>query len=329
MAEPDFWDDAKKAQKTARQASDLKNVIQPVCRLQDRLKDLAEILPDAIALRDQEFLDQLLIELMALAKDVDQMELRQFLSDPLDRNDCYLTINAGAGGTESCDWVDILGRMYSRWAASRGWEVQLIDRTEGDSAGSKSLTYQVKGSFAFGYTRVESGVHRLVRISPFDANQRRHTSFASVDVTPEIEEAEEIELKSDELRIDTYRASGAGGQHVNKTDSAVRITHIPTNTVVACQNQRSQLQNKETCLKLLKAKLYARQQAERERALKDMSPDKRENAWGNQIRSYVLQPYTLIKDTRTRFESGNIQAVLDGDLDPFINAFLRYRANAQ
>lgn len=327
MADPTFWEDAQQAQKKARTASDLKGLIHPFRQMESRVEDLNAILPDAISLRDEEFTKQLLGELNLIAQDVEKMELRQFLSDPLDQNDCYLTINAGAGGTESCDWVDILGRMYSRWATNRGWQVELIDRTEGDSAGSKSLTYQFKGSFAFGYARVESGVHRLVRISPFDANQRRHTSFASVDVTPEIDEAEEVELKSDELRVDTYRASGAGGQHVNKTDSAVRITHLPTNTVVACQSQRSQLQNKESCLKLLKAKLYAQRLAAREQALQDLSSDKRDNAFGSQIRSYVFQPYTLIKDTRTRFEIGNIQAVLDGDLDPFIHAFLRHRAN--
>lgn len=325
MAGPEYWNDQERGQVGARKASELKAWIEPYQRLHERLDVAEAILPDAMSIQDEDLVAQISSELCSIAPTLEQLELRRLLDDPLDVKDCFLAINAGAGGTESCDWVDILARMYSRWASKRLWDVQLIDRVEGDSAGSKSVTFRLTGPFAFGCARAESGVHRLVRISPFDANQRRHTSFASVDVTPVIEEEIEVELKPEDLRIDTYRASGAGGQHVNKTDSAVRITHEKYKISVACQSQRSQLQNKETCLKLLKAKVYAIVQAERERALQDLAPEKREIAWGSQIRSYVFQPYTLIKDTRTRHETGNIQAVMDGDLDPFIYAYLKLK----
>lgn len=323
MSRPAFWDDPVNAQSTARLANQLRVSLEPYRQLEKRLGDVAALLPEALEIGDRELTDSLGRELEELAPELQQLELRRLLADPLDDKNCFLTINAGAGGTESCDWVDILARMYARWAARHSWEVQLVDRVEGEVAGSKSITYSFKGSLAFGYARAESGVHRLVRISPFDAQQRRHTSFASVDVTPEVEGDVEVEFKSDELRIDTYRASGAGGQHVNKTDSAVRITYLVDGTSVSCQSQRSQLQNKETCLRLLKAKIFAKRRAEKEQELRALSPDKREIAWGSQIRSYVLQPYTLIKDARTRFETGNAQSVLDGDLDPFIESYLR------
>jgi peptide chain release factor 2 len=217
----------------------------------------------------------------------------------------------------------MLSRMYQRWAATRNWKVEVIDSEDGEVAGLKSITLKFTGDFAFGYTKAERGVHRLVRISPFDSGARRHTSFASVDITPEITDDIEIEVKPDDIRIDTYRSSGAGGQHVNKTDSAVRITHLPTNIVVSCQTQRSQLQNKETCFKMLKSKLYELEVRQRESKLKDMAGEKKEIAWGSQIRNYVFQPYTLVKDTRTKHEAGNIQAVMDGDLDEFVNAYLK------
>lgn len=323
MSRSEFWEDAATAQIATRQASQLKACLEPYRQLERRLGDVAALLPEALLIQDTELTDSLIKELALVAPELEQLELRRLLSDPLDDKNCFLTINAGAGGTESCDWVDILARMYARWANRRNWEVQLVDRVEGEVAGSKSITYSFKGPLAFGYARVESGVHRLVRISPFDAQQRRHTSFASVDVTPEVEGEVEVELKSDELRIDTYRASGAGGQHVNKTDSAVRITYLADGTSVSCQSQRSQLQNKETCMRLLKAKIFAKRRAQKEQELKALAPDKREITWGSQIRSYVLQPYTMIKDARTRFETGNAQAVLDGDLDPFVVAYLK------
>ncbi len=325
MSAPDYWNDSERAQEGGRRASELKAWIEPYNKLHGRVEVAEALLSDAIAIQDVDLVAQICKELEEIAPELEELELRRLLADPLDVKDCFLAINAGAGGTESCDWVDILARMYSRWASRRKWSVPLIDRVEGDSAGSKSVTFRFTGPFAFGCARAEIGVHRLVRISPFDANQRRHTSFASVDVTPGIDEEVEGELKPDDLRIDTYRASGAGGQHVNKTDSAVRITHEKYKISVACQSQRSQLQNKETCLKLLKAKVYAILQAERARALQELSPEKREITWGSQIRSYVFQPYTLIKDMRTRHEIGNIQAVLDGDIDPFIYAYLKLK----
>jgi len=241
----------------------------------------------------------------------------------MDNKPCYLSINSGAGGTEACDWALMLSRMYQRWAAKRGWEVEIVDTVEGDVAGIKSLTMKFVGDFAYGYAKAEKGVHRLVRISPFDSNAKRHTSFASVDVTPEIADDIEIDIRPDDVRVDTYRASGAGGQHVNKTDSAVRMTHIPSGIIVSCQSQRSQVQNREACLKMLRSKLYEKEAMEREQALNAMKGEKKEIAWGSQIRNYVFQPYTLVKDTRTKVESGNIQAVMDGEIDEFVNAYLK------
>lgn len=245
------------------------------------------------------------------------------LSGELDSKSCYLTINSGAGGTEACDWVLMLARMYRRWAEKRGFKVEEVDSLPGDVAGLKNITYKFSGTYAYGYAKAEKGVHRLVRISPFDANQKRHTSFASVDVSPEITDDIEIEVRPDDLRIDTYRASGAGGQHVNKTESAVRITHLPSGIVVSSQSERSQIQNRETCMKMLKSKLYEREVLDREAKLKALSGNKMEIAWGSQIRNYVFQPYTLVKDTRTKYEKSNIQEVMDGAIDEFINAYLK------
>jgi peptide chain release factor 2 len=261
-----------------------------------------------------------------LLKRVDDLELRALLSDQLDPLNCYLHIHAGAGGTESCDWASMLARMYQRWAERAGFQMEELDFTPGDEAGVKSATFLIKGDYAFGYLKSEIGVHRLVRISPFDANARRHTSFASVFATPEIDDSIEIDIKEEDLRIDYYRSSGAGGQHVNKTSSAVRITHLPTKTVVACQNERSQHKNKAVAMKILKGRLY---QLEVEKQREEQSVregEKTDIAWGNQIRSYVFQPYQLVKDLRTGHETGNIGAVMDGDLDPFIEAFLRQNA---
>jgi len=236
---------------------------------------------------------------------------------------CFLSINSGAGGTEACDWALMLSRMYVRWATSKGFKVELLDTVDGDVAGIKSVTYKLIGPYAFGYAKAEKGVHRLVRISPFDSNAKRHTSFASVDVTPEIDDDIQVEVRPDQIRVDTYRASGAGGQHVNKTDSAVRITHLETGIVVSCQSERSQIQNRETCMKMLKAKLYDKERLERESKLQEMAGEKKDIAWGSQIRNYVFHPYTLVKDTRTKYEVGNIDAVMDGAIDDFINAYLK------
>ncbi len=260
-----------------------------------------------------------------LASELDHIELTTTLSGETDKNNAILTINPGAGGTESQDWAQILMRMYMRWAEKSGFKVEIIEYMAGDEAGIKSVTMTMSGQYAYGYLKGEAGVHRLVRISPFDANKRRHTSFTAVLVYPEVSEDIDIEVKDDDIRIDTYRASGAGGQHVNKTDSAVRITHFPTNTVVSCQNERSQLKNRATAMKILKAKLYTLKQKEQEDKMDEMIGEKKEIAWGSQIRSYTLQPYQLIKDHRTGYETGNVNVVLDGDLDDFIKEYLLFR----
>jgi peptide chain release factor 2 len=257
-----------------------------------------------------------------LVSELDNIELRTTLSGETDKNNAILTINPGAGGTESQDWAQILMRMYMRWAEKSGFKVEIIEYMAGDEAGIKSVTMTMSGQYAYGYLKGEAGVHRLVRISPFDANKRRHTSFTAVLVYPEVSEDIDVEVKDDDIRVDTYRASGAGGQHVNKTDSAVRITHFPTNTVVSCQNERSQLKNRATAMKILKAKLYTLKQKEQEDKMDEMIGEKKEISWGSQIRSYTLQPYQLIKDHRTGYETGNVNAVLDGELDDFIKEYL-------
>lgn len=318
-----FWEDNDKAQKVIAESNLLKAWTIPYKQLKGRFNDVKELLPEAFESGDEKFLNELLTELDNIDKGLNDLEVRKMLSGEMDSKNCYLSINAGAGGTEACDWALMLSRMYQRWAANRGWKCEMIDAVDGDVAGIKSITLKFTGDFAYGYAKSEKGVHRLVRISPFDSNAKRHTSFASVDVTPEITDDINIEIKPDDVRIDTYRSSGAGGQHVNKTDSAVRLTHLPTGIIVSCQTQRSQLQNKESCFKMLRSKLYEIEVTQREAALKTMGGEKKEIAWGSQIRNYVFQPYTLVKDTRTKVESGNIQAVMDGDLDDFVNAFLK------
>jgi len=323
MEKSDFWLDSDKAQIVIDEAKSLKAWTEPYNDFKQRFHDLSALLPDAFASEDQAFVAELLQELSNIEKGLSELEIRRMLSGELDNKNCYLSINSGAGGTEACDWAQMLSRMYQRWAAKRGWKVEIVDFVEGDVAGVKSMTLKLSGDFAYGYTKAEKGVHRLVRISPFDANAKRHTSFASIDVTPEITDDIKIDIKPDDLRIDTYRASGAGGQHVNRTDSAVRITHLPSGIVVSCQSERSQLSNKETCFKMLRSKLYEIAVRERESSIEALGGEKKEIAWGSQIRNYVFQPYTLVKDTRTKFESGNIQAIMDGDLDDFVNAYLK------
>lgn len=292
-------------------------------KVKSRLDNLKELVPEAEAAKDETFLTELEEEAVKLEKELSRLEMQKMLSGELDGKNCFFSINAGAGGTESCDWVAMLARMYQKWTENKGWKVEVLDKLEGDVAGIKSITFKIEGPFAFGYAKSEKGIHRLVRISPFDSNARRHTSFASVDVIPILDDDIELDLSPDDLRIDTFRASGAGGQHVNRTDSAVRITHLPTGTVVSCQSERSQAQNKETCFKMLKAKLYQKQMEEREAKIKKIGGEKKEIAWGHQIRSYTFQPYTLVKDVRTDFSVGNIQAVMDGEIDGFVNAYLK------
>lgn len=322
MSVPEFWDDQEAAQKIIEESNTLKLWTIPYHELKKRFEDIKELLPEAFALGDEELVQELLQNLTDIEKKLGDLEVRKMLSGELDNKDCFLEINAGAGGTESCDWAAMLSRMYQRWAMKRGWKVEVIDRLEGEVAGIKNITFRISGPFAFGYCKSEKGVHRLVRISPFDSNARRHTSFASVDVTPIIEDLQ-IEVRPEDLRVDTYRASGAGGQHVNKTDSAVRMTHIPTGIVVSCQSERSQIQNRETCLKMLRSKIYEKEYNERQEKIAAMGGEKKEIAWGSQIRNYVFQPYTLVKDTRTKHEVGNIEAVMDGEIDEFVNAYLK------
>ncbi|MBS4167866.1 Peptide chain release factor 2 [Parachlamydia sp. AcF125] len=322
METPTFWDNNDTAQKVINECNTLKAWTTPYYDLKVRFSNVNELLGEAFELDDEGLVQELLQELNSIEEHLKELEIRKMLSGELDNKNAFLSINAGAGGTEACDWVLMLSRMYQRWAAKKNWKVELIDTIDGDVAGIKSITYKFTGAFAYGYAKAEKGVHRLVRISPFDSNAKRHTSFASVDVTPEITEDIQIEIKPEDLRIDTFRASGAGGQHVNRTDSAVRLTHLPTGIVVSCQTQRSQLQNKETCYKMLRSKLYEMEVTARENALKAIGGEKKEIAWGSQIRNYVFQPYTLVKDTRTKVECGNIQAVMDGELDDFVNAYL-------
>ncbi len=323
MESPSFWEDNDAAQKVIEEVNQLKAWTVPYKELKERFENVGALLPEAEAANEAELVADLVAELDAVDSALGELEVRRMLSGEMDAKNCYLEINSGAGGTEACDWALMLSRMYQRWGAKRGWKVDVLDSVDGDVAGVKSMTLKFTGPFAYGYAKAEKGVHRLVRISPFDSNAKRHTSFASVDVTPEITDDITIDIRPEQLRVDTYRASGAGGQHVNKTDSAVRITHLPTGIVVSCQSERSQIQNRETCMKLLRAKLYEKEVSEREAMIKDMSGEKKEIAWGSQIRNYVFQPYTLVKDTRTKYEVGNIQGVMDGDLDGFINAYLK------
>lgn len=323
VSDGDFWQDVENASRVSERIATIKKQLTEYSAFEKKIDDLAFFVHDQDGDSDESLQEELEKEMHACELQVSVWETQRLLSGELDKNDCFLSINAGAGGTESCDWVSMLFRMYSRWISKHRWKMEIVDRLDGDVAGIKNITVKISGQYAYGYTKSEKGVHRLVRISPFDSNARRHTSFASVDVFPEIDDQIEVEIRPQDLRIDTYRSSGAGGQHVNVTDSAVRITHLPTGMVVSCQNERSQIQNRESCMKMLRARLY--QQMLQERLEKQMTDrkDKKEIAWGSQIRNYVFQPYTLIKDVRTGHESGNIQAMMDGELlDDFIKAYL-------
>ena len=326
MEDPAFWKDQEAAQKTVGQLKILRATIEPVTELESAAEDQQVMLQLAEEEDDAQTMAEVQAAVADIAKKVEHVQFRTMLAGRYDAENAYLSIHAGAGGTEACDWVQMLMRMYARWAEKRGFDVTMIESVPGDDAGLRSVTLHVTGPYAYGYLRAEIGVHRLVRISPFDAAARRHTSFASVDAVPEIDEAvSEIEIPEKELRIDTYRAGGPGGQHVNVTDSAVRITHVPTGVVAACQNERSQIQNRATAMKMLQAKLFRLREQQREQELAQLTGEKGEIAFGSQIRSYVLQPYQMIKDHRTGLEVGNVNAVLDGEIDEFIEAFLRAR----
>lgn len=322
MAQPGFWDRQEEAQQTIDQLKSLKKVVEPWQRARAEVDEVEELL-GLVDENQQEALSELQSNATKLEREVENLEFQRLLAGPLDSHNAIVSINAGAGGTESCDWAAMLLRMYLRWAEEHGYSIEIVDMLAGEEAGVKSVTFLVEGPYAYGYLKAESGVHRLVRISPFDANKRRHTSFASVDVIAEVEDVPEVEIKETEIRVDTYRASGAGGQHVNKTSSAVRITHLPTGIVVQCQNERSQHQNKQVAMKILKARLYERRCREKEEELKNQYGEKKEIAWGSQIRSYVFHPYTLVKDHRTAYETPNGQAVMDGALDDFIFTYLK------
>ena len=321
MSAPDFWNDKESAQNTVSQLSACRNLLEPFRKLESEIEDYSVALE--LAGEDEEFLKETEIAYRRLLKSLDRMEIMSFLSGKFDRNNLYFSVHAGAGGTESCDWASMLLRMYRRFFERRGWKDEVIDLQPGEEAGVKSATLHVTGEFAYGYMKGEKGVHRLVRISPFDSNARRHTSFVSVDVFPELDDDIDIEIDETQLRIDTYRSSGAGGQHVNTTDSAIRITHLPTGIVVCCQNERSQHKNRATAMKMLKAKLYEYEEEKRRSEADSIRGEKMENGWGSQIRSYVLQPYQMVKDLRTEVETSNTAGVLDGEIDEFIEAFLK------
>ena len=325
MEQPDFWQNQDKAQKTIGQMKALKGAIEPFQELGSAIEDEKVMLELAEEEQDEATAAEVEAAVAELSKRVERLQVRTLFSGPHDSKNAYVSIHAGAGGTEACDWVSMLLRMYSRWAEEKKFDVKMVDSLPGEEAGFRSVTLHVVGTSAYGYLRAEMGVHRLVRISPFDSGARRHTSFASVDAVPEYDEDVGLEINEKDLRIDTFRSGGAGGQHVNVTDSAVRITHLPTGVVVSCQNERSQHQNKRTAMNILLAKLIRLREKEREEELAKLIGEKGEIAWGNQIRSYVLQPYTMVKDHRTGLEVGNVNAVLDGDIDAFIEAYLKKR----
>ncbi|NPA32355.1 MAG: peptide chain release factor 2 [Aquificae bacterium] len=325
MSSPDFWENQEKAKTTIQRrkwVEDTLGTLEELERSIEDLNELTQITPE----EDTETWAMIDEEIEEVEKKLRELELKTYLSDEMDQKNAYLTVQAGAGGTEACDWADMLLRMYRRWAEKKGFEVELVDITPDDVAGVKSATILIKGPYAYGYLKGEQGVHRLVRISPFDASARRHTSFAAVSVMPEIDEDIKIEIRPEDLKIETFRASGAGGQYVNKTDTAVRITHIPTGIVVQCQQERSQFQNKRKALQLLKAKLYQLELQKLEEKKKQYEGEKTDIGWGHQIRSYVFHPYKLVKDLRTGYETGNVEAVMDGEIDPFIESYLRWRA---
>ena len=323
MTAPDFWDNKDEAQEIMAGLSVCKNILDPFNNISDDVQDFAALAELIVESVDDSMLAEADSEWANLTKKLDKIELLSFLSGRFDTNNAYFSIHAGAGGTESCDWASMLLRMYRRWFERKGYKFDTVDIQQGDEAGVKSVTMMVSGEFAYGYLKGEIGIHRLVRISPFDSNSRRHTSFASVDVFPELTDDIEIEIDEKDLRVDTFRASGAGGQHVNTTDSAIRITHTPTGVVVACQAERSQHKNRSTAMKMLKARLFELEEEQRRKEADDIRGEKTEMGWGNQIRSYVLHPYQMVKDLRTNVETGNTSAVLDGDLDKFAEACLR------
>lgn len=323
----EFWENTENTAKVLSEIKKIKNKYLKYREIEKEIKNLIELSELITIEYDEEIAKDIIKNTKKEEKNIEKLELETLLSGKYDSNNAIITIHPGAGGTESQDWAEMLYRMYTRWATKNEYEVKELDYLEGEEAGIKSVTFEIIGQNAYGYMKSEKGVHRLVRISPFDSGGRRHTSFASIEVLPEITEDIEININPDDLRIDTYRASGAGGQHINKTSSAIRITHIPTNIVVSCQSERSQIQNRETAMKMLKSKLYDLKEQEHKDRIEDLKGEQRDIAWGNQIRSYVFCPYTMVKDHRTNYEVGNVQSVMDGDLDGFMESFLKNNIN--
>ena len=324
MEAPGFWDNPDISNQKMKELKNLKSVVEQCEKLETQYEDILTLIEMGYEENDESLVAEIRGELEEFISEFEELRLGTLLSGEYDKNDAILKLNAGAGGTESCDWCGMLYRMYTRWAERKGFSVEVLDYLDGDEAGIKSVTFQVNGENAYGYLKSEKGVHRLVRISPFNAQGKRQTSFVSLDVMPDIEADLDVEIDEKDLRIDTYRSSGAGGQHINKSSSAIRITHIPTGTVVQCQNERSQFQNKDKAMQMLKAKLYLLKQEANVEKLSDIRGEVKDIGWGNQIRSYVMQPYTMVKDHRTDVETGNVDAVMDGSLDLFINGYLKW-----
>ncbi|MDE5818918.1 MAG: peptide chain release factor 2 [Lachnospiraceae bacterium] len=326
MEEPSFWDNPERSNQKMKELKNMKDTVSQFHELETQKDDILTLIEMANEENDESLVPEVLEEYASFQEVFEKLRISTLLSEEYDKYNAILKLNAGAGGTESCDWCSMLYRMYTRWAEKRGFAVEVLDYLDGDEAGIKSVTFQVNGENAYGYLKSEKGVHRLVRISPFNAQGKRQTSFVSLDVMPDIEEDLDVEIRDEDIRIDTYRSSGAGGQHINKTSSAIRITHFPTGIVVTCQNERSQFQNKDKAMQMLKAKLYMLKKEENADKLSDIRGNVTEIGWGNQIRSYVMQPYKMVKDLRTGEESGNVDAVMDGALDPFINAYLKWKS---
>ena len=324
VSEPGFWDKPEESQKILQEAGNIKKKIKDYEDMATAYEDAQVMLEMAVEENEPGLIGDIREQIDRFIELKENLRISTLLSGEFDRNNAIVTLHPGAGGTEACDWTEMLFRMYTRWAEKRGYKVEILDYQDGDESGCKSVTMQINGENAYGYLRSEKGIHRLVRISPFDSSGRRHTSFSSCEVMPEIDDTVDVEINMDDLRIDTYRASGAGGQHVNKTSSAIRITHLPTGTVVQCQNERSQFQNKDRAMAMLRAKLYELEYEKRMAQMADIRGEVKENAWGSQIRSYVFHPYSLVKDYRSGEETANIQAVMDGGLDPFMNAYLAW-----
>ena len=327
MSKPDFWNDKEKADETIKSISDLKELTQDISNLKNNNSNNLDMIDLLLVEKNEELVHELEEEAKNECEELEKLSILLLLDGPYDNNNCTLSISSGAGGTEACDWANMLYRMYTRYCEKKGYKIEVLDYQEGEEVGIKSVTIKVTGTNAYGYLKCEKGVHRLVRLSPFDAANKRHTSFASVDVVPEIDQSINIEIDEKDLKIDVYRSSGKGGQGVNTTDSAVRITHLPTKTVVTCQNERSQIQNKETAMKILKSKLYLIEQEKKAQELNDIKGEYSEIAFGSQIRSYVMHPYSMVKDHRTNAETSNVDKVMDGDLDMFIEAYLKQNKN--